>query len=57
MGKYIDNLPEVVDCINADNIDDKNMAKLPDRIMLVNSELPLHLSVDLDNAHKDYLFL
>lgn len=57
MGKYIDNLPEVVDCINADNIDDKDMQKLPDRIMLVNSELPLHLSVYIDNAEKDYLFL
>lgn len=57
MAKYMDQLPDMSDCINVDSIDDKEMVKLPDRIMLVNSELPLNLSIYVDNPQNDYLFL
>lgn len=57
MSKYMDQLPDMAECINVDSIDDKEMVKLPDRIMLVNSELPLNLSIYVDNPQNDYLFL
>lgn len=54
--KYLDTLPEINDCIHNDGIDDSGMEKLPDKILLVHSELPLPLAVSIDKEDQNYLF-
>lgn len=54
--KYMDSLPEINDCILSDGIDDSKMEKLPDRILLVTSELPLPLAVNVEKEDQNYLF-
>ena len=49
-------VPEIAVCLNADGVDDKHVKKMPDRIMLIHSELPLHLAVFVDNPENEYLF-
>ncbi|OTF82380.1 hypothetical protein BLA29_006841, partial [Euroglyphus maynei] len=45
LSKYLDTLPEIEDCIHNDGIQDGHMEKLPDKILLVHSELPLPLAI------------
>lgn len=54
--KYLDTLPEINECIHNDGIDDSQMEKLPDKILLVHSELPLPLAVSIDKEDQNYLF-
>lgn len=54
--KYMDVLPELADCITNDGIDVSSMEKMPDKILLIQSELPLAFSESIDNSDKDYLF-
>lgn len=54
--KYLDSLPDIKDCVFPDNISDEGMVKLPDRVLLVHSELPLKLSVNIEHDDKLYLF-
>lgn len=54
--KYLDALPELADCISSDGIEDSEMVKMPDKLMLIHSELPLDLATSIDNEDNDYLF-
>lgn len=56
LSKYLETLPEIDECIHNDGIPDTEMQKLPDKILLVNSELPLELAVSVENQDVDYLF-
>lgn len=56
LNKYLETLPEIDECVQNDGINDIDMEKLPDKILLVNSELPLSLAVNIDNEDQNYLF-
>lgn len=56
LSKYLDTLPEIEDCIHNDGIQDVHMEKLPDKILLVHSELPLPLAISVDKEEENYLF-
>ena len=56
MTKNVDSLPEIADCLNADSVNDKHMKKMPNRIMLIHSELPLFQAVFVGNPENEFLF-
>lgn len=53
--KYIDVLPELHEC-TLDVDTDVTMTKLPDKILLLHSELPLKLALSVENEEQPYLF-
>jgi DNA-directed RNA polymerase subunit M/transcription elongation factor TFIIS len=55
MTKYIDVLPELHEC-TYDIDTDISMAKLPDKILLLHSELPLKLALSVEHDDEPYLF-
>ncbi|XP_053209459.1 uncharacterized protein LOC128393326 isoform X2 [Panonychus citri] len=52
--KFIDELPELSECTAEDN--DPNLSKLPDKILFINSDLPLINSLATGEEKKIYLF-
>ena len=54
--KYIDSFPELNECTNDVDEPGNQMAKLPDKIIFVQSELPLSLALTVENEDKLYLF-
>ncbi|RWS07597.1 uncharacterized protein B4U79_00883 [Dinothrombium tinctorium] len=52
--KFIDELPDLSECTNEEN--DVSMVKLPDKVLLINSDLPLKHALSLDNESNLYLF-
>lgn len=54
MTKYIDGMPDVNECTL--DVNDSQMTKLPDRILLLHSELPLKLALSVEHEDEPYLF-
>lgn len=52
--KFIDELPELGECTSEEP--DSNLSKLPDRLVFINSDLPLQHSLMNTNDKKVYLF-
>ena len=55
MTKYIDVLPELNEC-TLDVENDSQFSKLPDKILLLHSELPLKLALSVEHDDETYLF-
>ncbi|XP_054168028.1 uncharacterized protein LOC128965373 [Oppia nitens] len=53
--KYIDGLPDVHEC-TLDTEPDSQFTKLPDKILLLHSELPLKLALSVEHEEESYLF-
>ena len=52
--KFIDELPDLSECTSEEN--DSNLAKLPDKILFVTSDLPLKNSLTNEKDKSPYLF-
>ncbi|RWS27844.1 uncharacterized protein B4U80_00947 [Leptotrombidium deliense] len=52
--KFIDELPDLSECTTEEN--DLQMNKLPDKVLLINSDLPLKHVLSLENESNLYLF-
>ena len=55
MTKYIDGMPDINEC-TLDIENDSQMTKLPDRILLLHSELPLKLALSVEHEDQPFLF-
>ncbi|CAG2162440.1 unnamed protein product, partial [Oppiella nova] len=55
MTKYIDGLPELHEC-TLDVENDSQLTKLPDKILLLHSELPLNLALSVEHEDESFLF-
>ncbi|CAG2110298.1 unnamed protein product, partial [Medioppia subpectinata] len=55
MTKYIDGLPELHEC-TLDVENDSQLTKLPDKILLLHSELPLNLALSVEHEEESFLF-
>lgn len=56
LGRYSSSLPPIEDCINPDFIDDSAMRKIPDRILLVTTELPIRFATSVEKEGHDFVF-